>query len=951
MYSKDPALKDAFLAVARKLDENEQWTRAIGAVIADKQGGDGNDDWTQLAIPQVNYHDAFCGTISLPLHLGLLYQSPLLRRLRRIDYSPIMAKAVESFSLSRFSLSLHGQQLLGQVLQRQTWLDHRREYADPNAYAYDDCVIRHALAFQSMLSFPENALFYEVLAGTLKDRSCQATLCGVRVASIMEAAIQFAPVQRAQLGGNWVQALLTAAVMQAKPFRSWYGWLWKRAVEEIGSTNLSADDACDCISNLVVGRPHSHSDRAGPDLLHSPIGTTFVSQVVRLAHETVTGIPLTEDWYVRGLRLHVDVAYGRDGRPVGSRPARIARFDTLDPHVYRQLRVSYNILQEGLCRNANYIYSRHRRIEVLKQLFKTNTEISTLASRIPAPAAQQVVAKAKHKRGKAAREGTDARGTAFFMINEKFLLAPRLQAFCSPEELLQGWEEEKQIKRALFRHVFQIITQRRDAFVQEFVEFVLAAGPTPSRLDPKLASICVVSSHDGRLERPIFDQFLQLRDGRSVYIELIYSYDRSDLDDIPTIYFWGPADCTYELALCMEQFVYRYFKVDDITVLSKLTGSINLGTRLLTKPLSEHEFLIRPRFDLEQMVDFLARDFYNARDALQRAREKLAQRNFFGECPVLLPLDNQMKGRLDRLESQIFNNYHGSYGLKVDLRLLCTFVEQFPKDFRAEAISMLEQVQVLSKQDSVSLLEALQKSHDPTADGAVRKTAIVPLTRTSGAALLRSFEKPINRQGNGWQHFDYLSDCLTAFKGERDARVVFVDDNCISGTQLEKQLRFWCEPHKRNSIQDDNISRDLLTEDQIAQLKGSDVTFYFVMSRREAETRADDLFGTLQTKHWKFRYVHEFITLNARPEFREYLMSIGRQVYAAKVRGQSVSDEVIANRALGFDNLGGLFLSMDNAPTSLVTALWCPGVVTVGTVDRAWRPLFLRAGSEGNIVL
>ena len=214
-----------------------------------------------------------------------------------------------------------------------------------------------------------------------------------------------------------------------------------------------------------------------------------------------------------------------------------------------------------------------------------------------------------------------------------------------------------------------------------------------------------------------------------------------------------------------------------------------------------------------------------------------------------------------------------------------------------------------------------------------------------------------------------------------DTAIALIDDNVVSGSQAFAQVAAWMGVERRhwpNEIaQEENIDNTELPEDMQDKLWGRmagytavcasvaapkksqkllNEVFQAIRLNRDRKGEADGVQGTLfETSDTLRLYCGQMLderSGNLSP-FEKFLSHVGASVYAHAKYGKSLKDlnraqrQACKNNALGYDNMGGRYVTHRNVPVSTFTAIWCPGIYE----DRPWMPLAIRRGYSKKLVL
>jgi hypothetical protein len=313
------------------------------------------------------------------------------------------------------------------------------------------------------------------------------------------------------------------------------------------------------------------------------------------------------------------------------------------------------------------------------------------------------------------------------------------------------------------------------------------------------------------------------------------------------------------------------------------------------------------------------------------------------------------------------NGWSLKTGNELDRGIVAGFLRQFPIGLRSEAKRLVCRIEVLERERTIGMIKAAMSNY--LALMGTGATALVPLTPSSGERM-----RTILREELGaFPDFHVVStihDALT--RTSTFQRILFIDDNVVSGSQCTEQIRYWFELGAKSRPSDANYFQTPLSPKELEVVKKMPVAFAFALAD---DKRVSDLAS-------KIRELLAPVGVNFAPEviffgeslgkysgsagssvistqLREFLRTVGRQVIRPHVARDNATmsetqlDAECERKALGYDNSEGLLATSLNVPSSTYTALWCPGMyrATPEGPELAWLPLLIRDGHARNAVL
>lgn len=330
------------------------------------------------------------------------------------------------------------------------------------------------------------------------------------------------------------------------------------------------------------------------------------------------------------------------------------------------------------------------------------------------------------------------------------------------------------------------------------------------------------------------------------------------------------------------------------------------------------------------------------REKLDATREAATNACYFDRFPVLARTEDAgsvaIKAVADKLAS-----FDGEGTWRVRPESVAAFLDQFPPRLREP---MLETLDGLVFFDAETVAEAvascLQRVPKPR--------DIVPLSPSSGVGVVTAIQRRFHDSSDVRINFEVGM----ALRDGRDGPIVFVDDNCSSGTQARAQFLQWMgvardqwPPECRS---EDHLWENPLTAAELENLKRR--TSYVAVcagNLRGGDLLKATLEGHGMTNFQGLVYAHSIGDAPAWPaDLREFLTEVGRSIlrWANRDKGDT-SDAFVEANAFGYGNVGALISTATNVPTSTVTALWCPGIHN----NSPWLPLVIRQRKLRHLIL
>jgi len=337
----------------------------------------------------------------------------------------------------------------------------------------------------------------------------------------------------------------------------------------------------------------------------------------------------------------------------------------------------------------------------------------------------------------------------------------------------------------------------------------------------------------------------------------------------------------------------------------------------------------------------------------EQLEKSLISAGYYDDFPQLITvrqLHDSVRNRLPQL-----SKFDGQGGWQVNEETCLYFISQFPPSLRDEAQELIAKFKMFDRHELTKLLMKVIDGYKKSASCVGYITALTP---NSGSRLREIAEQELKRklEPKGWKFAALLDDVLQT--ASPDDIIVLCDDNMISGSQAEAQLRMWW-----------GISKDKWP----AELRGETNIYAHSLNKNKlnninlniavcigTKVAAERIRGVLRSfgvnKVGQVTYGEEFAhtSTTLSKKMKSFLREVGIDIlkFSRGVpEGRKYSDkhllEKCKNDALGYDNQIGLSVTAINVPVSTITAFWCPGMYN----DRPWMPLFLRRGYFDKLVL
>lgn len=354
-----------------------------------------------------------------------------------------------------------------------------------------------------------------------------------------------------------------------------------------------------------------------------------------------------------------------------------------------------------------------------------------------------------------------------------------------------------------------------------------------------------------------------------------------------------------------------------------------------------------------------------------------SRHGYFDNNPLLLPVEERGVVHI----AKKFSHFRGQHGWRTSVELIEVFVQQFPPRFRREVIELLAQMDALTTK---VVAEKTRAALEKFAEGSSieRPIYVVPLSPNSGQEVRIALEQEFHSDVNFKKRFT-LVHSIHEFFGLQDrddsAKLAFVDDNIVSGTQAFSQFASWLAlPKEKLPIEiaeESNIEQAKLGEkerEKLIEAIRNGLVGICVAVGAEARSKKNlkkmgkmidaaypkpkDLLSD-EGGEKLLRVICgsslEKMSFPVSQGLKTFLSEVGFQVLASakySKRSEELSkdeESFCRGNSFGYGNIGGLTITTRNVPSSSVTALWCPGIYKL----RPWFPLAIRRGYVSKLVL
>ncbi len=333
--------------------------------------------------------------------------------------------------------------------------------------------------------------------------------------------------------------------------------------------------------------------------------------------------------------------------------------------------------------------------------------------------------------------------------------------------------------------------------------------------------------------------------------------------------------------------------------------------------------------------------------AVDRLATALADCGYFDDKPWACEPESSNGSKIIRIAEKL-QKFDGYHSWRVTPKSVAAFISQFPPSLRDDMVSvLLSDLTVIDTQTAVSALTPLLEE--------VGEADVVAFSPSSGSQVYTWLKKEM---GGGNPNIVFHVELESALKADRICPIVFVDDNCSSGTQARAQfLSFLDVPRDKwleESQQEDSLYGPLSAE-CAQKLKDRDVRLFVCAGRDAAGNAVESCVKVIgMTRFAGVRYARSVDIGVKWPEpLRDFLTDVGSELIAGQWYSKSLKDlganeqDRCREHAFGYNNAGGLLTTLLSVPTGTVTPLWLPGLYR----RQPWMPLVLRTNKLKHLVI
>lgn len=333
--------------------------------------------------------------------------------------------------------------------------------------------------------------------------------------------------------------------------------------------------------------------------------------------------------------------------------------------------------------------------------------------------------------------------------------------------------------------------------------------------------------------------------------------------------------------------------------------------------------------------------------AVDRSVTALADCGYFDDKPWACEPESSNGSKIIRIAEKL-QKFDGYHSWRVTPKSVAAFISQFPPSLRDGMVEvLLSDLTVIDTQMAVSALAPMLEE--------VGEADVVAFSPSSGSQVHTWLKKEM---GSSNPKIVFHVELDAALKADRTCPIVFVDDNCSSGTQARAQfLSFLDVPRDQwpdESRQEDSLYGSLSAE--LAQkFKDRDVSLFVCAGRDEAGNAVGSCakaFG--MSRFAGVRYARSVdVGVNWPEPLRTFLTNVGSELIAGQWYSRSLNalganeQDRCRKHAFGYNNAGGLLTTLLSVPTGTVTPLWLPGLYE----GQPWTPLVLRTNKLKHLVI
>lgn len=269
------------------------------------------------------------------------------------------------------------------------------------------------------------------------------------------------------------------------------------------------------------------------------------------------------------------------------------------------------------------------------------------------------------------------------------------------------------------------------------------------------------------------------------------------------------------------------------------------------------------------------------------------------------------------------------------------WLRQFRTDDHVDAaLHLLSRIELISRERIHEAIRRFMTSH-PEFKGAYVCQFGSP---KDSSAIVTYYASDVRAE------FEFEIDHLPVALASSERPILFIDDFISSGGQARSIILTWLGLEAEAPVKEDRgPPLEVRLRDELKRRK---LGFLFVCGQKEG---AEELSGELKKReldgvvvvdreaaNLPCAFTGDFLpTPEKREAFKAHCATVGRALLKTGT-GKARSDEWVAQRALGYGNLGFLIAFPYNTPTQTLTVLWCGGQID----GWQWQPLIPRRTKE-----
>lgn len=332
---------------------------------------------------------------------------------------------------------------------------------------------------------------------------------------------------------------------------------------------------------------------------------------------------------------------------------------------------------------------------------------------------------------------------------------------------------------------------------------------------------------------------------------------------------------------------------------------------------------------------------------VDRLASALADCGYFDDKPWVCEPESSNGSKIILIAGKL-QRFDGYHSWRVTPKSVAAFISQFPPSLRDGMVDvLLSDLTVIDTQTAVSALAPLMEE--------VGEADVVAFSPSSGSQVYTWLKKEM---GSGNPKIVFHVELEAALRSGRTCPIVFVDDNCSSGTQARAQFLSYLDVPRdkwpEESQQEDSLYRPLTAE--LAQLlKGREVRLLVCAGRDEAGNAVQSCVEAAGMSRFAgVRYARSVdVGVNWSEPLRSFLTDVGSELIAGQWYSKPLNElaaseqDLCRKHAFGYNNVGGLLTTLLSVPTGTVTPLWLPGLYK----GQPWMPLVLRTNKLKHLVI